>query len=116
MSDAELAALFDDLAECLGQDYTNIVAANGETILPSVYAVYTRKTFCTRQSLTNTLCFIDADRENLTPPPPPPYVEPPQLEPRQPAPYVEPPQPEPRLRKCTKLLCYFINYTVNTCV
>ncbi len=116
MSDAELAALFDELADCLGEDYTNIAAANGETILPSVYDVCTRKTFCTRQCLTNLIYVVYAERENLTTPPPPPYVEPPQPEPRQPAPYVEPPQSATHPRKCTKLLCHFINYTVNTCV
>ena len=101
MSDADLAALFDDLVEVLGEDYANIAAANGETILPSVYDVCTRKTFCTRQSLTNMLYFVDGERENLTTPPPP---------------YVEPPQPEVPQCTYTKLLCYFINYTVNTCV
>ncbi len=102
MSDSELAALFDDLADVLAYEIPTTAAANGELILPSVYAVYTRKTFCTRQSLTNMLCFIDAERENLTTPPPPPYVEPPQLE----------------VPQCTytKLLCHFIKNTLKKCV
>ena len=101
MTDSELVSLFNDLAEVLGDEYTNIAAANGETILLNVYS-WTCQTFCTRQCLTNTLYFVDAERDNLTTPPPPPYVE--------------PPQPATPLRKCTKLVCHFINYTVNTCV
>ena len=115
MTDSELASLFNDLAEVLGDEYTNIAAANGETILLNVYS-WTCQTFCTRQCLTNLIYFVYAERDNLTTPPPPPYVEPPRPEPRQSASYVEPRQPAMPLRKCTKLLCYFINYTVNTCV
>ena len=94
MSDSELAALFDDLAECLGQDYieaSTTAAAHGETLLLSVYDACTRpdKHFVlySRQPLTNMLCFVDTERQQLTTPPPP---------------YVEPPQPEPRQRKYTE--------------
>ena len=40
MSDSELAALFDDLADVLASVMPSTAAAYGEPILPSVYDVY----------------------------------------------------------------------------
>ncbi len=71
--------------------------------------------YFTRQSLTNLLYFVDADRHQLTTPPPlymepEPYVEP--------TPYVEPPQPEPPMRKYTAKTSVTHKYmfSLNTCL